>query len=181
MKSQALKKQGQSPIQFCAPGVGYFSPQIASGALVEGGQVVAILECLGQKKQLRVPDGGIGRVTWNNAQTTRQAVGYGDVLGTFSPWAGAETEGSASETASAQKVAFQAPMEGLFYTRPDPESPAFVTQGQTLNKGDQVGLIEVMKTFYPIYYENDAPKQVTAIIVENAQPVEIGTPLFDLA
>ena len=122
MKSQALKKQGQSPIQFCAPGVGYFSPQIASGALVEGGQAVAILECLGQKTQLRVPDGDIGRLTWNNAQTTRQPVGYGDVLGTLSPWAGAN-EGSASGTASAQKVAFQAPMEGLFTPGPTRRAP----------------------------------------------------------
>ncbi len=42
------------------------------------------------------------------------------------------------------------PIPGVFYRRPDPNSPEYVKPGQQVGADDTVGLVEVMKTFYPV-------------------------------
>ncbi len=67
-------------------------------------------------------------------------------------------------------------MVGTAYLRPSPETPPFVTIGSQVKAGDKIMLIEAMKTFNEIV----APRAgtVTAILVEDAQPVEFGQPLI---
>lgn len=48
------------------------------------------------------------------------------------------------------KVEIKAPMPGVFYRKPSPESPPFKTDGEDVAKGDVVGLIEVMKSFHEV-------------------------------
>lgn len=45
------------------------------------------------------------------------------------------------------------PIPGVFYRRPDPDSPEYVEPGQHVAVDDTVGLVEVMKTFYPVQAE----------------------------
>jgi acetyl-CoA carboxylase biotin carboxyl carrier protein len=68
------------------------------------------------------------------------------------------------------------PMVGTAYRRPAPEAKAFVEIGSVVARGDKLLLIEAMKTFNDIV----APKAgtVTAIHVEDGQPVEYGEPLI---
>lgn len=47
-------------------------------------------------------------------------------------------------------IAIVAPMEGAFWTKPSPTTPAFVEIGQRIEVGQVIGLIEVMKTFTPV-------------------------------
>jgi acetyl-CoA carboxylase biotin carboxyl carrier protein len=70
----------------------------------------------------------------------------------------------------------KSPMVGTAYRRPSPESPPFVEVGSQVKAGDKVLLIEAMKTFNDIV----APRAgtVTAILVEDAAPVEYGQPLI---
>ncbi|MBB5015444.1 acetyl-CoA carboxylase biotin carboxyl carrier protein [Rehaibacterium terrae] len=70
----------------------------------------------------------------------------------------------------------RSPMVGTFYASPNPEAPAFVKVGQTVKAGDTLGIIEAMKMFNPI--EADVSGTVTAILVENGQPVEFDEPMF---
>ncbi|MFC6066647.1 acetyl-CoA carboxylase [Streptomyces ochraceiscleroticus] len=42
------------------------------------------------------------------------------------------------------------PIPGVFYRRPDPNSPEYVKPGQTVTADDPVGLVEVMKSFHPV-------------------------------
>ena len=42
------------------------------------------------------------------------------------------------------------PIPGIFYRRPDPNTPEYVKTGQTVAAEDTVGLVEVMKSFHPI-------------------------------
>lgn len=63
----------------------------------------------------------------------------------------------------------RAPMGGMFYATPAPGKPPFVTVGQEIRKGDQLGIVEVMKLFTPITAETDGI--VVAIAVENQQTV----------
>ena len=67
-------------------------------------------------------------------------------------------------------------MVGVAYTSPDPDSPAFVKEGDTVKEGQTLLIIEAMKVMNQI----PSPKagRVTAIMVEDGQPVEYGEPLM---
>lgn len=71
-----------------------------------------------------------------------------------------------------------APMVGTFYKAASPTARPFVQLGQTLKKGDVVCIIEAMKMLNQI--ESEISGTVTAILVENGQPVEFGQPLFSV-
>jgi biotin-dependent carboxylase-like uncharacterized protein len=75
-------------------------------------------------------------------------------------------------------VAVTAPVLGTFYRRPDPEAEAFVTVGQSVAEGDQIGLIEVMKN----YHEVTAPSAgiITEILADDGDYVEYGQPLASI-
>ena len=67
-------------------------------------------------------------------------------------------------------------MVGTVYRRANPDSKAFVDLGATVKAGDKIFLVEAMKTFNEIV----APRAgtVSAILVEDGQPVEYGQPLL---
>jgi len=70
----------------------------------------------------------------------------------------------------------RSPMVGTFYDAPNPDSDAFVKEGQRVEKGETLCLIEAMKMFNQI--ESDYSGTVAAILVESGQPVEFDQPLF---
>jgi acetyl-CoA carboxylase biotin carboxyl carrier protein len=69
-----------------------------------------------------------------------------------------------------------APMVGTFYRAPSPEAPPFVKEGDVVDTGQVVCIIEAMKLFNEIQAE--ARGRVARVLVENATPVEYGQPLF---
>ncbi|MGD8352737.1 MAG: acetyl-CoA carboxylase biotin carboxyl carrier protein [Pseudomonadota bacterium] len=73
------------------------------------------------------------------------------------------------------------PIVGTFYRAPSPESPPYVEVGATVSKGAVLCIVEAMKIMNEI--ECEVTGKVSTILVENAQPVEYGQPLFiiDLA
>ncbi len=85
----------------------------------------------------------------------------------------------ASETKTASKPAgltINSPMVGTFYKAPSPGAPAFVKVGDTVNKGQSVGIVEAMKIMNEIEAEFDCT--ILEVLVEDGQPVEFDTPLF---
>lgn len=70
------------------------------------------------------------------------------------------------------------PMVGTFYVAPSPGAKPFVKVRQQVSAGDTVCVIEAMKILNQI--EADADGVVTAVLLENGQPVEFGQPLFVL-
>lgn len=71
--------------------------------------------------------------------------------------------------------AVKSPMVGTCYRSPEPGAAAFIDVGSRVSQGDTLLIIEAMKTMNQI----PAPHagKVTAILVENGQPVEFGEPL----
>lgn len=68
------------------------------------------------------------------------------------------------------------PMVGTCYLSPSPDAQSFVSKGQKVSVGDTLCIIEAMKLMNSIEAERSGT--ITAILVENGQPVEFGSPLF---
>jgi acetyl-CoA carboxylase biotin carboxyl carrier protein len=76
----------------------------------------------------------------------------------------------------AQLLTIEAPMVGTFYRAPSPDATPFVRDGDRVKKGQVVCIIEAMKLMNEI--ESKVAGRVVKMLVENAQPVEYGQPLF---
>ena len=68
------------------------------------------------------------------------------------------------------------PMVGTYYASPSPKDPPYIKVGDEVHPGDVVGIVEAMKMMNEI--ECEIHGRVTAIHVENAQPVEYGQVLM---
>ena len=71
------------------------------------------------------------------------------------------------------------PMVGTAYLRPSPDAKPFVEVGSVVRTGDKLLLVEAMKTFNEITAPHAGT--VTAILVEDGQPVEYGEALLVIA
>lgn len=71
--------------------------------------------------------------------------------------------------------AVTSPMVGTAYAAPSPDAKPFIEVGQTVREGQTLLIIEAMKTMNQI--PSPRAGTVTAILFEDAQPVEFGEPL----
>ncbi len=95
------------------------------------------------------------------------------------PAAAAPLAGTALAPAPANHPGMvKSPMVGTVYLSSEPGAPQFASVGDTVAAGDTLVIIEAMKVMNPIL----APKsgKVTALLVENAEPVEFDQPLLIL-
>ena len=90
--------------------------------------------------------------------------------------AAAETAADTQPDDTPAGHAVRSPMVGTFYRAPTPGAKPFVTEGQTVNAGDTLCIIEAMKILNQI--ESDKSGKVIKIVVENGEPVEYDQPLF---
>ena len=92
------------------------------------------------------------------------------------PAAPAPAAGPAPERGRTHPGAVPSPMVGTAYRRPSPDAKPFIEIGTRVVVGDKLLLIEAMKTFNEIV----APRAgtVSAIFVEDGQPVEFGEALL---
>lgn len=74
------------------------------------------------------------------------------------------------------EVEIKSPMIGTFYRAPSPESAPYVEVGTEVNPDTVVCIIEAMKVMNEIKAEMRGV--ITAVLVDNAKPVEFGQPLF---
>lgn len=70
----------------------------------------------------------------------------------------------------------KAPLVGTFYNASSPDADPFVSVGDTVKKGQILGIIEAMKLMNEIECECDGV--VESILAESGQMVEYGQPLF---
>ena len=87
--------------------------------------------------------------------------------------------GAAPAVAVEEKItghAVKSPMVGTFYRSASPGSKVFVEVGQSVMSGDTLCIIEAMKILNQI--EADKSGVITKILVDNAEPVEYGQPVF---
>ena len=81
----------------------------------------------------------------------------------------------APATAESGKT-INAPIVGVFYAAPSPDSDPYVYAGKKVKKGDTVCIIEAMKCMNEIQAEFDG--EITEVLVNNGDLVEFDQPLF---
>ncbi len=86
------------------------------------------------------------------------------------------SENKPASTAAVSGHKIRSPMVGTLYSSPSPETPAFVTIGQSVKAGDVLCIVEAMKMFNEI--EADRAGKIVEILVANGEPVEYDQVLF---
>lgn len=82
----------------------------------------------------------------------------------------------AEDKNAVKTVEIKSPMVGTFYRAPNPEAPAYVEIGTVIEPGQVICIIEAMKLMNEI--KSEIKGKVLEILVDNAEPVEFGQPLF---
>ena len=91
------------------------------------------------------------------------------------PGAAADGAGGQAGDIASDKVV-TSPLVGTFYNSPSPDAEPFAKVGDTVKKGQVLGIIEAMKLMNEIESEYDGI--VEAVLVNNEEVVEYGQPLF---
>jgi acetyl-CoA carboxylase biotin carboxyl carrier protein len=87
-----------------------------------------------------------------------------------------EVEVTEEEKPEEKYYVVESPMVGTFYRAPSPGAEPFVKEGDYVEKGQVLCIIEALKVMNEI--ESEISGVVKKILVENGQPVEYGQPLF---
>ncbi len=91
--------------------------------------------------------------------------------------AGVPVDAAAPEVAvAASGHEVESPTVGTFYSRPGPDTPAFVSVGDSVNVGTTLCVVEAMKTFNEI--QSDKAGKVIEVRKVDGDPVEFGETLF---
>jgi acetyl-CoA carboxylase biotin carboxyl carrier protein len=114
------------------------------------------------------------RISRYSAAPAPAAVAYAPAPAAAAPAAAAPAAAPAEEKITGHVV--KSPMVGTFYRSASPGTKVFAEVGQSVQAGDTLCIIEAMKILNQI--ESDKSGTVTKILVENAEPVEYGQPLF---
>jgi acetyl-CoA carboxylase biotin carboxyl carrier protein len=140
-------------------------------------QLAAVLDET-QLTEIEVEDGDRRiRVARKAAQQVVAAAAPAPVAAAPAPAAAAPAAAAPAAAAPAPSAvnAVKSPMVGTAYLSANPEAPPFVNVGQKVAAGDTLLIIEAMKTMNPIVAP--AGGTVTAVLVQNGQPVEFDQPL----
>ena len=73
-------------------------------------------------------------------------------------------------------ITIDSPIVGTFYRALSPGAEPFVEEGEGIEKGQVLCIIEAMKVMNEI--ESEVDGRIRSILVENGQPVGYGDPLF---
>jgi len=72
----------------------------------------------------------------------------------------------------------KAPLPGTFYRQPDPNADPFVCEGDNVEAGAVVGLVEIMKSFHEVKTTDGGV--IDRFLVENEDTVEAGQDILVL-
>lgn len=119
-------------------------------------------------------EGKIVAIQAEGVLTQPAAVAAPVVAPAAQPAISATVAASAPETVSGNVV--NSPLVGIFYSAAAPGEEPFVKVGDTVKKGQVLGIVEAMKLMNEI--ESDFDGVVKQILVDNEQMVEYGQPMF---
>ncbi|MFA7437362.1 acetyl-CoA carboxylase [Castellaniella sp.] len=69
-------------------------------------------------------------------------------------------------------------LPGIFYRKPDPDSEPFKNAGDSVNEGDIVGIIEIMKQYTDV--KSTVSGKITEFHVEDGASIDVDMPLLSV-
>lgn len=149
----------------------------SEGMAIDSALVRELAELLGETglTEIEVED-GTRKIRVARTITAAPSVTYAPAPAAAPAAVSAPVEATPAAPANDHANAVKSPMVGTVYLTPDPSAPPFVNVGQAVKAGETLLIVEAMKVMNAII----APVAgtVTAILVENAQPVEYDQPLI---
>lgn len=189
---QTLTEIKKSQQLILSPAAGYYSDWPRGGTILTGGSFAGKLKVLNTYYDLYLPEEVYGQVMPEEGKDLVVPVAYGQELFRLNldqdlfhrEIMVTEIESKlkdADRDTIGEGFVVRAFTTGIFYAKPSPDSPPFVTVGQEIEKGKALGLIEVMKTFnHIIFHGTDKADtgKIKKVYVNDAQEVKLGQPLF---
>lgn len=99
---------------------------------------------------------------------------YGNAAFASAPTAASGEAADAEALPEGQAIT--SPMVGTFYAAPSPKDTPYISEGDEVQVGDVVGIVEAMKIMNEI--ESEVAGRVIRVLVASGQPVEYGQPLI---
>ena len=178
---------GSERILLDVPALGTWTCALEKGRAVVAGDVVGVLQTAGRWAELVVPRGVAGLVVSERPERVHEPVDFGRTLYELEPLSGAgattafESGDAGSDVAG---LVVRSPQTGRFWRRASPQEPALASEGDAVDPGQALGLIEVMKTFTHIHYDADGglPEraQIVRFLVADGGEVAEGEPLVEV-
>lgn len=165
-----------------APAVGWWSGIPRPGSVVGEGSHIGYLDRLGRRYLLELPRGASGCIVGGLPQGRRVALEYGELLFRLAPVESSRVGQEGTPDPGEDRAgdlpggawAVVAPTDGVFYRRPAPDVEAYVDVGTRIRRGDAIGLVEVMKTFNQIVFDDPlAPDEVEVLEVRGGDGEEV--------
>jgi acetyl-CoA carboxylase biotin carboxyl carrier protein len=184
----ALVSTDEDGIHVLSPAVGSWYVDLFPGRPVRGGDRIGRLQILNRMHPLILPSDLNGRIWLAEQPDHVIPVAYRQELCRVvseepgNTGTAAISPAEAEETISAgDGLLIKAFTTGIFYRKPSPDAPPYVDEGQTVEPGKVLGLIEVMKSFNQIVFageEGIRHGKVARIFVDDGEEVKLGQPLF---
>lgn len=153
--------------------IGRVSLASALPEMLTAGTLVGTLTTLRTTTFLTLPDGGPWRFDGAVVAARDTGVGVGTPLLKLRLWDESQTGATDGEGDAAGQL-FRSPMSGQYYRRPAPDQPPFVEVGTIVEAGTQIGLVEVMKFFYPLVFEGKGRWRVIDVVVGETASLDAG-------
>lgn len=144
---------------------------------MEFGQIIDLIKAVSDSNltEFEIQDGET-KISMETNKETKQITVTAPLaqpqISAVQPTAVQEEEKAEEKTGNIVK----SPLVGTFYQSASPESEPFVKEGDTVKKGQVLGIVEAMKLMNEIESEYDGT--VKEILVKNEQMVEFGQPMF---
>jgi acetyl-CoA carboxylase biotin carboxyl carrier protein len=186
---ELIARKDAGRVLLCSPAVGLFTRALDRGTPLVPGEAAGTLLRLGRASTLLVPAGASGVIANARPERVHAPVSWGETLYELEPLEGTNERAAAASDAQTEArsgaLVLRAPQTGRFYERPAPNEPAFAREGDLLEAGRPVGLVEVMKTFTHVAYRPGGTLPVRArfvrYLVPHASDVSEGQPLCEVA
>ena len=171
-----------------SPAVGIYYSIPIKGTFLSAGSSIGKLRVFNTVYDLVLPGNVFGELIFNGEPDKVILVEYRQELFRLNPQKGlTNLEEKVAETKSPRGELFEeghqitAFTTGIFYSKPSPDEPPYVKEGETIEKGKVLGLIEVMKTFNQIIFtgtDSSDKGQIKKILAKDSQEVKLNQPLF---
>jgi len=184
----ALAEVDENGFRVLSPAVGLWYVDIHPGRPVSGGDRIGRLQVLNRQHPLILPAEVDGQICLPEPPDHIVPVAYRQEMCRVT--AMKMDRGQAASAADIPEAETITPDDGLvlkafttgiFYRKPSPDAPDYVEEGQSVESGKVLGLIEVMKSFNQIVFAGEETMThgvVARIFVEDGQEVKLGQPLF---